>query len=177
MLLAAFSNRILRAVKLAPGGVGVRELYRALFDVEAELVEPGYDLAAEWVLRGGGRRSTVVLFSSVVDLGAAELLREALTASGAAAPPDPRPTSRTPELQALAFGPPEGVPGAFAKAAALGIVAENRRLARRLRRQGVRVVSVPADRLALGAIDAYLATLAGRGAGRIAMATQAAPLW
>lgn len=172
VLVAAFSNRILRAVKLAPGGAGVRELYRALFDVEAELVEPAYDLAAEWVLRGGGRRSTVVLFSSVVDLGAAELLREGLRRLELRHRPI-LVNLEDPELQALAFGPPEGVPGAFAKAAALGIVTENRRLARRLRRQGVRVLSVPSDRLALEAIDAYLATLASRGAGRIATA----PVW
>jgi len=172
VLIAAFSNRILQAVKLAPGGAGVGNLYRTLFDVEAELVEPAYDLAAEWVLRGGGRRSTVVLFSSAVDLGAAELLREALMWLELRHRPI-LVNLEDPELQALAFGAPESVPEAFAKAAALGIVAENRKLARRLRRQGVRVVAVPADRLAVEAIDAYLAVFARNG-GRLAGARRAA---
>lgn len=167
VVVAAFSNRIVRAVQLAPGGASVGELYRAFFDLEAELVEPAFDLAAEWVLRRGGRRSTVVLFSSVVDLGAAEPLREALGRLEARHRPI-LVNLEDPELGALAFGLPPGVPEAFAKAAALGIVAENRRLARRLRLLGVRVLSVPAERLALAAIDAYLATLARRGAGRAA---------
>jgi hypothetical protein len=37
------------------------------------------------------------------------------------------------------------------------ILLENRRLARRLRREGVRVVTTAADRLTLDALEAYLA--------------------
>lgn len=157
--LVAFSNRVVRTVRVAPGGNGVREAYAALFDLEAERVEPAYDLAAEWVLRSGERHSTVVLLSSVVDLGAAELLREALLRLELRHRPI-LVNLMDPELQGLAFGVPSTVPEVFAKTAALGILLENRNLARRLRRHGVRVVSVPADRLALEAIDTYLSLFA-----------------
>ena len=51
---------------------------RALFDLEARLVEPAYDLAAEHAGQAESRRSLVVILTSVTDLAAAELLREAL---------------------------------------------------------------------------------------------------
>ena len=41
--------------------------------------------------------------------------------------------------------------------ASLEILLANRRLARHLRRGGIRVVNTPADRLALEALEAYLA--------------------
>jgi uncharacterized protein (DUF58 family) len=60
-------------------------------------------------------------------------------------------------LARLAAAAPAGAREAFAQVAALGIALANRRLARRLRGAGVRVVTTPADRLALATLGAYLA--------------------
>jgi hypothetical protein len=61
-----------------------------------------------------------------------------------------------PELSPLALGAPGSPAEAFAKVSSLEIVLENRRLARKLRREGVRVVTTAADRLALDTLETYL---------------------
>lgn len=154
--ILAFSDRVLRTVRVRSGGRGASLAYAALYDVEAQLTEPAYDLAAEAVFDVETRSATVVLFTSVVDLAAAELLRESLLRLGR------RHRSlllnlEDPELRALAAAEPETPPQAFAQVASLEIQLANRRLARHLRRGGIRVVNTPADRLALEALEAYLA--------------------
>ncbi len=154
--LIAFADRLERAVRLAPGARGLATAYRALYDLEARLAEPAYDVAAAEALRLEARSATVVLFTSVVDLAAAELLREALLALERRH----RPllvNLEDPELAALSRRPPRDAPEAFAQVAALEIALANRKLGRTLRRAGVRVVSTAADRLALEALEAYLA--------------------
>ncbi|HEX6863959.1 MAG TPA: hypothetical protein VF414_14120 [Thermoanaerobaculia bacterium] len=108
-----------------------------------------------------------MLFTSVVDLAAAELLKGSLLHLGR------RHRARLvnledPELRALASGEPEDPAQAFAQVASLEILLANRRLARHLRRGGVRVVSSPADRLALEALEAYLAFYSRAGASAAA---------
>lgn len=161
--LVAFSDRVERTVRARSGGRGPGVAYAALFDLEARLAEPAYDLAADAVFGVEPRSATVVLFTSVVDLAAAELLRGALLRLG----------SRhrcllvnleDPELAALASQPPATPAAAFAQVAGLEIQLANRRLARHLRRGGIRVVGSPADRLALEALEAYLAIYRGRSA-------------
>jgi uncharacterized protein (DUF58 family) len=154
--ILAFSDRVLRTVRVRSGGRGASLAYQALYDVEAQLTEPAYDLAAEAVFGVETRSATVVLFTSVVDLAAAELLRESLLRLGR------RHRAlllnlEDPELRALAAAEPETPPQAFAQVASLEIQLANRRLARHLRRGGIRVVNTPADRLALEALEAYLA--------------------
>jgi uncharacterized protein (DUF58 family) len=68
-----------------------------------------------------------------------------------------------PDLGRLAFGLPSSAAEAFAKVSALQIAVENKRLARRLRRAGIRVVSAPADRLALETLSSYLSLHGGQG--------------
>lgn len=154
--LIAFSDRVERVVRVAPSARGVAAAYQALYDLEARLAEPAYDLAAAEALRRESRSATVVLLTSVVDLAAAELLREALLALERRH----RPllvNLEDPELEALARLPPKDAPEAFAQVAALEIALANRKLGRSLRRAGVRVVSTAADRLALDTLEAYLA--------------------
>jgi uncharacterized protein (DUF58 family) len=158
--VVAFSDRIDRVVRVRSGGAA--RAYRALYDVEARLVEPAYDLAGEQALRIEPRRGTVVMLTSVVDLAAAELLRDALRALGR--------RHRVvlvnledPELASLARNPPATVEEAFAKVSALEILLANRRLARELRRHGVRAATTGADRLAWQALDSYLG-VSGRAA-------------
>jgi len=154
--ILAFSDRVLRSVRVRSGGRGSALAYSALYDLEAELTEPAYDLAAEAVFGVESRSATAVLFTSVVDLAAAELLRESLLRLGR------RHRAlllnlEDPELRALAAAEPATPAQAFAQVATLEIQLANRRLARHLRHGGIRVVNTPADRLALEALDAYLA--------------------
>lgn len=151
----AFADRVLRSVRVRSGGRGVGLAYEALYDVEAQLAEPAFDLAAEAAFGVESRSATAVLFTSVVDLAAAELLRESLLRLGR------RHRAlllnlEDPELRRLASVAPDTPAQAFAQVASLEILLANRRLARHLRRGGVRVVNTPADRLALEALEAYL---------------------
>src|SRR4051794_22127995 len=103
--IVAFSGRVLRSVRVRSGGRGAWAAYEALYDVEAELAEPAYDLAAEAAFDVEPRSATAVLFTSVVDLAAAELLRESLLRLGR------RHRAlllnlEDPELRALAADPP-----------------------------------------------------------------------
>jgi uncharacterized protein (DUF58 family) len=161
--LIAFAGRVLRTVRVRSGGRGAWAAYEALYDVEAELAEPAYDLAVEAAFDVEPRSATAVLFTSVVDLAAAELLRESLLRLGR------RHRAlllnlEDPELRALAADPPVTPAAAFAQVASLEIQLANRRLSRHLRRGGIRVINTPADRLALEALEAYMAIFRGAGA-------------
>jgi len=161
--ILAFAGRVLRTVRVRSGGRGAWAAYEALYDVEAELAEPAYDLAVEAAFDVEPRSATAVLFTSVVDLAAAELLRESLLRLGR------RHRAlllnlEDPELRSLAADPPATPAAAFAQVASLGVKLANRRLSRHLRRGGIRVVNTPADRLALEALEAYLSIFRGAGA-------------
>jgi uncharacterized protein (DUF58 family) len=158
--LVAFSDRLDRTVRVN-GSAQVEKAYAALYDLEARLAEPAFDLAAARASELESRRSTVMLFTSVVDLAAADLLRQAVLRLERRH----RPiliNLEDPELIGLAHGAPKTVPQAFAKVSALEIQLANRRLATELRHAGVRVVNAPADRLALESLEAYLALFGGR---------------
>ncbi len=166
--LVAFSDRIDRTVRVRPGGRGAAVAYAALFDLEARLCEPAYDLAVEAVSRVEPRRAVAVLLTSVVDIAAAELLRESLLRLGS------RHRAllvnlEDPELRRLAASPPATAAAVFAQVASLEIALANRRLARHLRRAAVRVVTSAADRLALSTLEAYLAFYRGRGTGDLGL--------
>jgi len=151
--IAAFSDRMERAVKVEARALS--RAYAALFDVEARLTEPAFGMLSELVSAVERRRSTVVLFTSMVDLGAADVLREALLTL-ARRHKVILVNLEDPELARLAFGPPATLAAAYAKVSAMGIVLANRKLGQRLRRSGIRVVTTPADRLAWGALESYL---------------------
>ncbi len=159
--IGTFSNHLERQVLLKGGPHGGQRAYASLYDLEARSSEPAYDLAADWASRLELRRSTVVLFTSVVDLAAAELLKTALLRLERRH----RPiliNLEDPELISLALEAPDTPAAAYAKASAMEIQLANRRLGRRLRRGGIRVVSTAADRLALEALESYLAMFGGR---------------
>jgi len=143
-------------VRLHGGHRSLQVAYSQLYDLEARLVEPAFDLAAETAAGLESRRSTVVLFTSVVDLAAAELLRRSILTLEKRH----RPiliNLQDPELIALSSEPPEKPQDAFAQASALDILLSGKELATRLRHAGVRVVNAPAERLALEALETYLA--------------------
>jgi uncharacterized protein (DUF58 family) len=163
----AFSDRVERTVRVRGGARSARVAYRQLFDLPARLVEPAYDLAAEQARQSESRRALVLMLTSVTDLAAAELLREALLTLRRRH----RPllvNLEDPDLAELAFGRPRDVEEAFAKVSALEIVLANRRLGRTLSGHGIPVVTAPADRLAWETLDVYLrAVLGGRGSAAL----------
>lgn len=159
--LAAFSDRVERTVRLHSGSRGMPRAYERFYDLEARLVEPAYDLAVETAFELESRGGTVVLLTSVVDLAAAELLRESVLRL------ERRHRTLLVHLEDSQIGhlvrsEPEDVPGAFAQVAAMEILLANRRLAAELRRAGVRAVTTPADRLALTTLETYLALFRSR---------------
>jgi len=154
--VVTFADQVDRTVRLGTGASGAQQAYARLFDQEARLVEPAFDLAAETVLGLERRRSTVVLFTSVVDLAAADLLRQALLTLERRHRPF-LVNLEDPELVRLALGSPDDDGEAFAKVAALEIMLANRRLGKQLRRAGIRAVTASADQLALEALEGYLA--------------------
>ncbi len=154
--LAAFSDRIERTLRIHGGHRALHAAYGSVYDLEARLAEPAFDVAAETAMQFESRRSTAVLFTSVVDLAAAELLREAVLRLERRH----RPiliNLEDPELVGMALGEPSTPEEVFAKVSALEILLANRRLGTRLRHAGIRVVNTSADRLALEALEAYLA--------------------
>lgn len=160
--LAAFSDRVERTARVHGGQKSLQAAYSHVYDLEARRVEPAFDVAAETAVSLESRRSTVVLFTSVVDLAAVELLRSAVLRLEKRH----RPiliNLQDPELVALAENAPGSAEDAFAQSAALEILLKGRRLGTRLRHAGVRVVSTSADRLALEALEAYLAMFGGVG--------------
>lgn len=163
--LLAFSDRVERRVRVHAGAGGVRAAYAALYDLEARLAEPAFDLAIEQGLQLEPRRGVAVLFTSVIDLAAAERLHGALLRL------ERRHRTLLVNLEdaqvgRLAASAPENPPEAFAKVAAMEILLRNRRLARELGRAGILATSTTADALALDALDAYLSLFQRAGARR-----------
>jgi uncharacterized protein (DUF58 family) len=164
VLVAAFSDRVERLVRVRSGSRGVAQAYARLYDLEARLTESAYDVAAETARDTEFRRARVVLLTSLVDLAGAELLRESL----AALRRQHRPFLvhlEDPDISRLALGEPATAVEAYAKVSALEILLGNRQLAIRLRHSGVETVSTSADRLTLETLEIYLRSLRGHGAG------------
>ncbi|HHQ47559.1 MAG TPA: DUF58 domain-containing protein, partial [Acidobacteria bacterium] len=164
--LLAFSDRIERVVRVRGGGASVKAAYQKLYDLDARLAEPAYDLAVERMLSMERRRGVVLLLTSMADLAAVGLLREALARI--------RRRHRVvlanledPELERLAFEAPRTEEEAFAKASALEILLANRRMTRTLRAGGIRLLSTPATRFAEAALTGYLEAVAGLAPGRL----------
>ena len=170
-----FSDRIERIVRVRSGRQAVPRAYAALYDLEARLTEPAYDLAAETVAQTEPRRATVVLLTSVVDLAAAELLRGALLRLGRRHRPV-LVNLEDPDLVHLALGVPGRPEEAFAKTSALELLLANRRLGRRLRRAGIAVAVAAADQLAWAVLESYLGAATPRGP-RDRPRTSAGPPW
>jgi len=115
----------------------------------------------------------VVLITSVVDLAGAQLLRDALRSLSR----QHRPLLvhlEDPDIARLGRAVPETAAEAYAKVSALEILLGNRALSARLRHAGIETVSTSSDRLALDALDLYLASLRGASRGRRRRASSSA---
>jgi uncharacterized protein (DUF58 family) len=167
--IVAFSNRIERVVRAHGAAAAISRAYAELYDLEARLTESAFDVAAERLAAIETRQSTVLLLTSVVDLAATEVLREALVSLSRRH----RPllvNLEDAEIARLALGVPESAEEAFAKVASLEILLANRRLARRLGHAGIRVASAPADRVARQTLESYLGLVAIRSRATASLA-------
>ena len=160
--LIAFADRVLHSVRMH-GTRGVHAAYGALYDLVARPVESAFDLAAARAAVVESRRSTVMVLTSVVDLASAEMLRVSLLELERRHHPI-LVNLEEPALRDLAYDAPATSPDAFAKAAALDSLLGNQALTSQLRHAGVRAVTTSADRLALEALEAYLAMFGRRAA-------------
>ncbi len=156
--ILAFSDRIERVVGIRPGRDGLKLAYRRLYDLQARLVEPAFDLAAARLLDMEHRRGVVMILTSMADLVALEQLEETLFRL--------RRRHRVllvnledPELERLALASPESEEEAFAKASALKILIANRKAARKFQVHGIRIMSTSASRFAAVAVSGYLDAL------------------
>lgn len=164
ILVAAFSDRVERLVRVRTGSRGVAQAYAALYDLEARLTESAYDVAAEAASDTEFRRAKIVLLTSLVDLAGTELLRESLLSLRR----QHRPLLvhlEDPEIARLALGMPKSALEAYAKVSALEILIGNRRLATRLRHSWIDTVSTSLDRLTLETLDLYLRSLRVQAVG------------
>ncbi len=161
--VTTFADRIEREVRVGTSPTALHRAYSRLFDAEARLTEPAYDLAARYALDHGGSNTVVLLMTSVVDMVAAEVLRDCALAIGRRH----RPllvNMLDPELYALLDQAPDSGQEAFAQIGAVELQLANEQLARRLRRAGVRVVHSRADQLGLETLNAYF-EIVGQGLG------------
>ena len=151
----AFADRILRTVRVRPGSRGAAAAYAALFDLEAVLKEPAYEVAAEAVDSLDSRRTVALLMTSVVDIAAAESVRNALGMLRRRHRPI-LVNLEDPDVHRLGSFESRTPIEAFAQTEALGILSGNRRMAARLRHAGVAVASVSAKDLASETLQLYL---------------------
>lgn len=155
----AFSDRILRTVRVRPGTRGAASAYAALFDLQADLSESAYELAAGAVESLDSRRTVALLMTSVVDIAAADSVRDALGILRKRHRPI-LVNLEDPDLHRLGLSPAHTSLEAFARTGALGILAGNRKMATRLRHAGVSVASVSAKDLASQTLQLYLRRVA-----------------
>lgn len=165
----AVSDRIERQIQVAGGTSGLSLAHRQLYDLEARPSETLFDLATESVLKAALPRATVVVFTSISDLAAAELLLGSLRRLRSRH----RPmliNLEDPAISKLARDRPETEEEAFAKLSSLEILLRNRGLSRQLQRGGIAAINASADQLALAALEGYFEILGGMTARSTAAA-------
>ncbi len=130
-------------------------VFEALYQEQADGLEPDWDGLVGWCATGLPRRTFTVVCTSLVDPGTTERLSRALTALARRH----RPllvNLADPAIAAAAQTIPGDAAAAFAKVTAMGIEEDTRALELRLRAAGVTSVSVPADRLTLGMLRGWM---------------------
>ena len=148
------SRDLRRIVRVDRRTRSFRPAFEALHAEHADLQEPDLAPAVTWCATHLPRRSLVLVITSVLDAQGADRLAAGL--GGLALRHVPVLVNlEDPGLVSHARGTPETPEQAAAKVAALAMQDRLDGLAARLRGQGVEVVGLPADRLALGMIEAY----------------------
>lgn len=154
--LVVFADQILRTVRPDGGVRALREVVRALGDIEPKLVDSDYRKAFERIMQLHPRRSLLCLFTDVVESWTSEELRLAVSK-----------TSKHHLITCISIGDPEVLQAAhaqpedantfFRKAAALEIADSRNVTLTKIARSGAVVVDAPPWALAAETINMYLA--------------------
>lgn len=140
-------------VHMRPRRAGGREIVRALFDLQPQLVDSDYEQAFRRV--AGGRRALVLVLCDLFDDAAARALIEAvpvLTRRHAVL----IATATDPDLEHLVRTAPRDPADVYAAAAAVDLLDARARAAALLRRSGARVVEASPPSFPVACVRAYL---------------------
>ena len=147
----AFDSTVRRRV--APRRRGGQAVVGAIFDLEPTTADSDYELAFRSV--GGGKRALVIVFTDLLEEGAARTLVEAVPVLArrhhvvVASVSDP-------DLDRAVRTPPAGVRDVLAAAVVVEALDARARVAAQLRRAGAEVLEAPPDGLAAACVGAYL---------------------
>jgi len=146
-----FDNAVRR--RLAPRRRGGQAVVSAIFDLEPTTADSDYELAFRQV--GGGKRSLVIVFTDLLEEGAARSLVEAM-------PVLTRrhhvvvASVRDPDLDRAVRTAPAQVRDVLAASVVVEALDSRARVAAQLARAGAEVLEAPPDTLAAACVGAYL---------------------
>jgi uncharacterized protein (DUF58 family) len=147
----AFDSTVRR--RLAPRRRGGQAVVGAIFDLEPTAADSDYELAFRSL--GGGKRALVIVFTDLLEEGAARSLVEAVpvlarrhhvVVAGV----------RDPDLDRAVRTPPAEVREVLAASVVVEALDARARVAAQLRRAGAEVLEAPPDQLAAACVGAYL---------------------
>jgi uncharacterized protein (DUF58 family) len=147
----AFDSAVRR--RLAPRRRGGQAVVAAIFDLEPTSADSDYELAFRSL--GGGKRALVVVFTDLLEEGAARSLVEAVPVLArrhhvvVASVTDP-------DLDRAVRTPPAEVRDVLAASVVVEALDARARVAAQLRRAGAEVLEAPPDGLAAACVGAYL---------------------
>ena len=144
-------------VEIAPrrGAAHLRALANVAYDLQPRLEEPDYETTFAQLRRRHTKRSLVILFSDIID----PVTSAAVLAGLSTLVPRHLVVCVLMNDAALADAldtPPATVAAAYRTAVAMTLAEERERSVAILRSRGIIVVDVPAPRLTLALVDAYL---------------------
>jgi len=153
--LFAFGARTRALVVPRRGRAHLAAMTRSIYGLQAQMEEPDYEAAFAELRRACGRRTLVVFFTDIFDPVAASVI---LATLGSLVPRH-LPLCVLMNDAAIATvlaREPVDARGAYRTAVAMQLLDERRATIAQLRRAGIIVVDVPASRLTVAALDAYL---------------------
>ncbi|MDQ1517285.1 MAG: hypothetical protein QOE80_3115, partial [Actinomycetota bacterium] len=139
--------------RLSPRRRGGRAVVEAIFDLEPTSADSDYELAFRNI--GGGKRALVIVFTDLLEEGAARSLVEAVpvlarrhhvVVAGV----------RDPDHDRAVRTPPAGVRDVLAASVVVEALDARARVAAQLRRGGAEVLEAPPEGLAAACVGAYL---------------------
>jgi uncharacterized protein (DUF58 family) len=147
----AFDGTVRR--RLSPRRRGGQAVVKAIFDLEPSNADSDYELAFRQV--GAGKRSLVIVFTDLLEEGAARSLVEAMPVL-ARRHHVVVASVRDPDLDRAVRVPPAGVRDVLAASVVVEALEARARVAAQLTRTGAEVLEAPPDALAAACVGAYL---------------------
>ena len=147
----AFDNTVRR--RLSPRRRGGQAVVNAIFDLEPTTADSDYELAFRQV--GGGKRSLVIVFTDLLEEGAARSLVEAVPVL-ARRHHVVVASVRDPDLDRAVRTPPIDLRAVLAASVVVEALDSRARVAAQLTRAGAEVLEAPPDTLAAACVGAYL---------------------